>query len=68
MKGLAENIGLPDSLGVTLKFLEQEVDHLLALLFVAHDGGHLGLNIGPDHVYGRSGPGMSYPRAAPAGR
>ena len=51
VEGAAENIGLPDGLGVPLKLLEEEVDHFLALLFIAHNGGYLCLNVRPDHVY-----------------
>ena len=52
MKGLAEDIGLPDLGRVPLKLLEQIVDHLLALFLAAHDGGHLRLDVRPDHVNG----------------
>lgn len=51
VEGLAEDVGLPDGLGVPLELLEQEVDHLLALLLVAHDRRHLGLDVCADHVY-----------------
>ena len=51
VEGFAEDVGLPDAAGVPLVLLEQIVDHVLALLLAPHDGGHLGLNIRPDHVY-----------------
>ena len=50
MEGFSENVGLPDLGRIPLELLEQIVDHLLALLLAAHDGGHLRLDVRPDHV------------------
>ncbi len=44
-KDFPENVGLPDLGGVPLKFLEQIVDHLLALLLRTHDEGQPSVSI-----------------------
>ena len=65
MEGLAEDVGLPDGLGVSLKLLKQEIDHLLALLFVAHDGRDLGFDVRTDHVDGGGGGLQAHAIASP---
>ena len=52
MEAAAEDVGLPDFGRVPLELLHQVVDHVLALLLVAHDGGHGGLDVHLEHVDG----------------
>ena len=64
MEGFSKDIGLPDAAGVPLVLLEQILDHVLALLLAAYNGGDLGLDVGADHV-DRRGAGLQ-PDAVPA--
>ncbi len=49
-----------------LELLKQEIDHLLALLFVAHDGRDLGFDVRTDHVDGGGGGLQAHAIASPA--
>ena len=49
-KDFPKYVGLPDRLGISLEFLKKVSDHLLALLFIAYDGGDFCLNIRPNHM------------------
>ena len=50
MHGLAENVALPDFLGIFLKLLEKIVYKLLGLLFAADYRSYLGLGFYLHHV------------------
>ncbi len=51
-KDLPKILDCQNLFGISLKLLEQVVDHFLALLLVAHNGRDDRLNVRPDHVDG----------------
>ena len=64
MEGLSKYIGLPYFCGIPFKLLEQVVDHLLRLLFVADDGRDLRLDIGAYHMDARGARLEAHPIAS----
>ena len=50
VQALAEEVGVPDALGVVFKLLQQVAHQLLALLFGAHHGADLGFDVHADEV------------------
>jgi len=53
MEAAAEDIGLPDLRRVALKLLQEIIDHVLALLFVADDGRNRRFDVGANDVQAR---------------
>ena len=61
MERLSKNIGLPDLAGITLIFLKEIVNHILALLLSPYDGRDLCFNICSDHMNGGGAGFQTYP-------
>ena len=52
MERLAKDVGISDSLGIILKFIQQIMHQFLRLSFGPHNGADLGFDIGTDHMHG----------------
>ena len=53
METAAEDIGLPDLRRIALKLLQEIIDHVLALLFVADDGRNRRFDVSANDVQAR---------------
>ena len=53
VEAAAEDVGLPDLCRVALELLQEVVDHVLALLFVADDGRNRRFDVGANDVQAR---------------
>ena len=50
VEAAAEDVGLPDLRRVALELLQEVVDHVLALLFIADDGRNRRFHVGADDM------------------